>query len=64
MEYFQVVVYVAALVWGASTMRAEIRYLREDLNSFKDEFKQSSRIFTDTLQDHGERIGKIEGKVL
>jgi Sec-independent protein translocase protein TatA len=63
MEYFQIVVYVTALVWGASTMKAELRHLREDLNEFKDEFKESSRIFTDTLQNHGERIGKIEGRL-
>ena len=44
-------------------MRAELRYLRKDLQEFKDSVKDASKIVAETLTDHGERISKIEGRM-
>ena len=54
---------MVTLVWGAATMRAELRYLRKDLQEFKDSVKEASKIVAETLTDHGERISRIEGRI-
>jgi hypothetical protein len=62
-EWIQLGAYVAALVWGAATMRTELRYVRKDLNDFKTAVEKASEVVAETLTDHGERISRIEGRL-
>ena len=61
--WIQLGVYVVTLVWGAATMRVELRYLRKDLLDFKESVREASLIVAKTLSDHGERISRIEGRI-
>lgn len=62
-SWIQLGVYVVTLVWGAATMRAELRYLRKDLLDFKESVRQASLMVANTLTNHGERISRIEGRI-
>ena len=61
--WLQLAVYVVTLVWGAATMKAELRYLRKDLQDFKETAAVASRLVAQTLTDPGERISRIEGSL-
>ena len=61
--WMQLAVYVVTLIWGAATMRSELRYLRSDLQDFKRAVSEASKVMTETLGDHGERISRIEGRL-
>lgn len=63
MDWVKLVIAVVSLVWGAATVRAELKYLREGLNEFKETVEEASRVVSRTLTDHGERISKIEGRM-
>lgn len=63
--------YLAALIWGASTMKAEIKHLREemkqireDLKDFKDSVADASHVISATLSDHGTRLSRVEGRLI
>ena len=62
-SWIQLGVYVATLVWGAATMRTELRYVRRDLLDFKESVREASILMTATLTNHGERISRIEGRM-
>jgi hypothetical protein len=51
----------AALVWGAATVRAEMRMLRKDLDEVKDDLKEGITVLNKTLVDHAERLARLEG---
>lgn len=61
--WIQLGVYVVTLVWGAATMRAELKHLRGDLQEFKLSVQNASEIVATTLTNHGERISRIEGRM-
>lgn len=62
-DWIQLGVYVVTLIWGAATMRSELRYLRKDLDGFKEAVERASAVVSTTLTDHGERISRIEGRM-
>ena len=62
-DWIQLGVYVVTLVWGAATMRSELRYLRKDLDGFKTSVEKASALVAETLTDHAERISRIEGRL-
>lgn len=61
--WLQFLAYGATLVWGAATVKAELRYLRSDLQDFKTAVAEASKVMTETVSDHGERISRIEGRL-
>lgn len=61
--WIQLLVYVVTLAWGAATMRTELRYLRADLQEFKESVREASRMVAETLTNHGDRIARIEGRM-
>jgi len=62
-NWIQLGVYVVTLIWGAATVRAELKYLRGDLDELKASVREGAHIVSTTLSDHGERISRIEGKL-
>lgn len=62
-DWVELAVYIATMVWGASTMRSELKHLRGDLNELKASVREGAHIVSTTLSDHGERISKIEGRL-
>lgn len=63
MEWIQAGGFIATLIWGAATVRAELRYVRKDLNDFKTAVQEASKVVAATLTDHGDRISRLEGRL-
>lgn len=61
--WMQLAVYVVTLIWGAAVVKTELRYLRGDLQEFKQSVSRASEVVAETLNDHGERISRIEGRL-
>ncbi len=53
----------SALIWGAATVRQEVRGLRTDLRELTADFKAHTAITTASLADHGSRLGRVEGRL-
>ena len=62
-DWLQLAGFAATLVWGAATVRAELRYVRRELHDFKIAVEEGSKLVAATLRDHGERISRIEGRL-
>lgn len=52
----------AALVWGAATLRAEVRALRRDMDDVKGQVQSGVEALRETLIDHAERLSRLEGR--
>jgi hypothetical protein len=62
-DWIQLGAYAATLIAGAATVRIELRYLRRDLDGFKQSVEKASLLVAETLTDHSERISRLEGRV-
>lgn len=63
MDWVKLGIAVVTLVWAAATVRAELTFLRRELTDVKNSVREASRAVTLTLNDHGERISRIEGRI-
>ena len=62
-DYIELLGFAVTLIWGAATVKAELRHLRGELRDFKTAVEQGSQLVAATLSDHGERISRIEGRI-
>ena len=62
-SWIQLGIYVVTLIWGAATMKSELRHLRQDMSDFKETVTEASKLVADTLTNHAERISRIEGRL-
>ena len=62
-DWLQVAGVAGAFVWGAATVKAELRNVRQELHDFKVVVEEGSKLVAATLTDHGERISRIEGRI-
>lgn len=53
---------IAALVWGAAKMSAELAHTRQTVDKLEARLEEAIKALADTLTDHGERIARLEGR--
>ena len=50
---------MAALIWGAAILKGSVDHLTKVTEKFEIAFEK----ITDRLMNHGERLGKVEGRL-
>lgn len=53
---------IAALIWGAATLRTSVNNLEGKVDSWVERFTVQVDRVTDALTQHGERLAKLEGQ--
>ena len=62
-DWAQLIGFGMTVVWGAATVKAELKNVRAELHDFKKAVEDGSKLVAATLSDHGERISRIEGRL-